>query len=67
LAPWPSNDWQLSEKQVLVLTPEQALSSKALVIITTLKRVEIIFQVPGGKRGDSNAIPYPKTPIRQTL
>jgi hypothetical protein len=48
LAPWPSNDRQPSEKQVLVLTPEQALNSKALVIIMTLKRFEIIFQVPGG-------------------
>jgi hypothetical protein len=48
LAPWPSNDWQPSEKQVLVLTPEQALNSKALVIIMTLKRFEIIFHVPGG-------------------
>lgn len=51
---WSPKDWQPSAGQllVLVLTPEQAPSSRVPAIITTLKRFEIIFQFPvGWKRG----------------
>jgi hypothetical protein len=47
---WPSNCWQPSEKQELVLTPEQALKSKAPVISMALKRFEIILLFPVGWR-----------------
>jgi hypothetical protein len=42
----PSNCWQPSEKQLLVVTLEQALRSKAPAINTTLKRFDFIFQFP---------------------
>jgi hypothetical protein len=44
-----SNDWQSSEKQLLVLTPEQALNSTAPAISATLMRFEIIFRFPVGE------------------
>lgn len=58
--PWSPKDWQPSAGQllvtVLVLTPEQAPSSKVPAIITTLTRFEIIFQFPLGWRRGCNIL-----------